>query len=148
MRKIIFFLLLVIVATGCYAQIKKGSDNIYFYRDINNGSVKSITCYFSGDKIYYLDWNVTTLYERPYSFFKKAMTTNSVYSDDILVGYLVPEESNNTQQVYMNSGYNGNSWYLIFKDNMKTVIDKRGGKWTYRRINKEDDTQNNDIIYE
>ena len=144
MRKITIFLLLIIVVTGCYAQIKKGSDNIYFYRDINNESVTSITCYFVGDKVYYQDWNVTTLYERPYSYFKKAMSNSS----NIKVGYLVPEESNSTQQLYMNSGYKGNQWYIIFKDNMKTVIDKRGGKWTYRRIEKEDDTQNNDIIYE
>lgn len=145
MKRIVPFLIyLVMLSTSIFAQIKKGSDNIYFYRDIDNESVVSITCYFVGNKVYYQDWNVTTLYERPYSYFKKVMSTSS----DNIVGYLVPEESNSTQQVYMNSGYNGNPWYLIFKDNMKTVIDKRGGTWRLRRIEKENDTQNNDIIYE
>lgn len=143
MRKITIFLLLIIVVTGCYAQIKKGSDNIYFYRSIDDDV--AITCYFSGDKVYYSIWNVTTLYERPYSYFKKEM---SVLDDYIRVGYLVPEESNNTQQVYMHPGPYVSAFYLIFKDNMKTVIWKTGSTRTFRRINKEDDTQNNDIIYE
>lgn len=145
MKRIISLLFVfIILINSTSAQIKEGSDNIYFYREINN--TNCIGCYFSRNKMYYETFAWVTFLEEPYSYFKRALKEkNPRY---VTTAYFQPEKSTNTEKVYTCYSRLGLEFTLTFKDNMKTLIMKTGSTWYYKKVEKEDDTLNNDVIYE
>ena len=69
------------------------------------------------------------------------------HSDYVFTAYFQSEKSNSMRKIY--SWYiNGYPYNITFKDDMKTLVDDRAGGKIYKIIEKENDTLNNDVIYE
>lgn len=139
----VIFVLISLSTTIISAQIQKGSEYIYFYKDTKHAAL--IVCYFTNDKCYFEDCAWATFIKRPYSWFKKDLS----HGQNIRTAYLQSDLSNSSEKTYIWYGTFGQEYHLTFKDNMNTVIDYRqSSPLFYKRIEKENDTQNNDIIYE
>lgn len=143
MKRLIFFLFLcAICTTSGFCQIKKGSEYVYFYKQIDYPSI--IACYFSADKMYFRDVAWETFESKPYSYFRKQLLERGTY---VRTAYFQLDKSNSIKKVYL-WYINGWPWYITFENNMKTLIDDRAGTCIYEMIEKDNDILNNDVIYE
>lgn len=142
MKRFLLSCMCVISSVAVFAQLKKGSDYIYFYKEIDKPNI--IACYFSANKVYFQDWSWKTFEERPYSYFKKELLEHDAF---VNTAYFQLDKSNSMRKTYL-WYINGYPYYITFKDEMNTLVDDRGDGYIYKIIEKENDTLNNDVIYE
>ena len=143
MKRFYSIFIFVLFATTILGQLKKGVENIYFY---NKGEGDVVcACYFSGNKVYYESWAWQTFVNRNYSYFKTSLMSHDSY---VKTGYLQENMTDNNKYVYKWYGTYGEAFYLTFSRDMKTLVDSRKTFGTLKRIDKCNDTQNDDVIYE
>lgn len=142
MKRFILLCICVISSVVVFAQLKKGSEYIYFYKQIDKSNI--IACYFSANKVYFQDWAWKTFEARPYSFFREKLLEHNEY---VYTAYFQSNKSNSMRKIYL-WYINGYPYNITFKDDMKTLVDDRGEGCIYKIIEKENDTLNNDVIYE
>ena len=142
MKRFILLCIYIISSVVVFAQLKKGSEYIYFYKEIDKPNI--IACYFSANKVYFQDWSWKTFEARPYSFFRKKLLEHNEY---VHTAYFQSNKSNSMRKIYL-WYINGYPYNITFEDDMKTLVDDRAGGCIYKIIEKENDTLNNDVIYE
>lgn len=143
MKRFYSILILVLFATTIWAQLNKGVENIYFYNKCEGDVV--CACYFSGNKVYYESWSWQTFVNRNYSYFKTCLMSHDSY---VKTGYLQEDMTDNNKYVYKWYDIYGYAFYLTFSRDMKLLVDSRKTFGTLKRIDKCNDTQNDDVIYE